>query len=70
MDEQQDKNNKERQGKRFEGWAGALKDMRDEFTSVELQHKISEWRMESVLKGVSSPNGKQEQTGEEGSNEP
>ena len=24
-------------------WRGALKDMRDEYTSVELQHKISEW---------------------------
>lgn len=26
-------------------WAGALKDLRDEYTSVELQHKISEWRI-------------------------
>jgi hypothetical protein len=25
-------------------WAGALKDMRDHYTSVELQHKLSEWR--------------------------
>jgi hypothetical protein len=25
-------------------WAGALKDWRDEFTAVELQHKIAEWR--------------------------
>jgi hypothetical protein len=24
-------------------WAGALKDMRDEYTSVELQHKIADW---------------------------
>jgi len=24
-------------------WAGALKDMRDQFTSVELQHKIANW---------------------------
>ncbi len=24
-------------------WAGALKDMRDEYTSVELQHKIRDW---------------------------
>jgi hypothetical protein len=23
------------------GWAGALKDLRDEFTSVELQHEIA-----------------------------
>ena len=26
-------------------WAGALKDLRDETTSVELQHKIAEWRI-------------------------
>ncbi len=25
-------------------WAGALKDMRDQYTSVELQHKLSDWR--------------------------
>lgn len=27
-------------------WAGALKDLRDQYTSVELQHKISDWRVE------------------------
>jgi hypothetical protein len=26
-------------------WAGALKDLRQKYTSVELQHKISEWRI-------------------------
>lgn len=26
-------------------WAGALKDLRQNYTSVELQHKISEWRI-------------------------
>jgi len=26
-------------------WAGALKDLRDQYTSVELQHKILEWRI-------------------------
>jgi len=26
-------------------WAGALKDLREQYTSVELQHKISEWRI-------------------------
>jgi hypothetical protein len=26
-------------------WAGALKDLRDHYTSVELQHQISEWRI-------------------------
>ena len=25
-------------------WAGALKDLRDQYTSVELQHKIADWR--------------------------
>ena len=26
-------------------WEGALQDLRDQYTSVELQHKISEWRI-------------------------
>ena len=26
-------------------WAGTLKDLRDQYTSVELQHKVSEWRI-------------------------
>ncbi len=26
-------------------WAGVCKDLRDQYTSVELQHKISEWRI-------------------------
>lgn len=26
-------------------WAGALKDLRDRYSSVELQHKIAEWRI-------------------------
>ncbi|HHH41789.1 MAG TPA: DUF2281 domain-containing protein [Chloroflexi bacterium] len=25
-------------------WAGTLKDLREQYTSVELQHKIAEWR--------------------------
>jgi hypothetical protein len=25
-------------------WRGALEDMREQYTSVELQHKIQEWR--------------------------
>lgn len=24
-------------------WRGALRDLRDQYTSVELQHKIAEW---------------------------
>ena len=27
------------------GWAGALRDLRSKYSSVELQHKISEWRI-------------------------
>jgi len=26
-------------------WAGSLKELRDQYTSVELQHKISQWRI-------------------------
>jgi hypothetical protein len=32
-------------GKLRQDWAGALKDLRGKYTSVELQHKISEWRI-------------------------
>ncbi|MCP9470938.1 MAG: DUF2281 domain-containing protein [Nitrospira sp.] len=40
----------EKSKKRPEGvphfrWAGALKDLRDRYTSVELQHKASDWRV-------------------------
>jgi hypothetical protein len=37
------KKHKEKKGQFTFSWAGALKDMRDEYTSVELQHKILEW---------------------------
>jgi hypothetical protein len=39
---------KKAHGKPRFDWAGALKDMREEYTSVELQHKISEWRTENL----------------------
>jgi hypothetical protein len=26
-------------------WGGTLKELRDQYTSVELQHKVSEWRI-------------------------
>lgn len=26
-------------------WAGALRDLRDRYSSVELQHKITKWRI-------------------------
>lgn len=36
---------KKPRGKPNFGWAGALRDLRDQYTSMELQHKISEWRI-------------------------
>jgi hypothetical protein len=30
-------------------WAGSLKESRDKYPSVELQHKISKWRLEDEL---------------------
>jgi hypothetical protein len=42
----------EKQGRRPKGpfkldWRGALRDLRDQYTSVELQHKITEWWTEA-----------------------
>ncbi|MCH8868526.1 MAG: DUF2281 domain-containing protein [Chloroflexi bacterium] len=34
----------EQQGPLQQEWAGALKDFRDKYTSLELQRKASEWR--------------------------
>ena len=34
----------EQQGTLQQEWAGALKDFRDKYTSLELQRKASEWR--------------------------
>ncbi|MBI4494347.1 MAG: DUF2281 domain-containing protein [Chloroflexi bacterium] len=45
-----EKRAKKPRGKPRFDWAGALKDLRDQYTSVELQHRIVEWRAE-VLKG-------------------
>jgi hypothetical protein len=41
-------NLKERKGSKVKrqlklDWAGACKELRDQYTSVELQHKISDW---------------------------
>jgi hypothetical protein len=33
------------QGKPTFAWAGALRDLRDRYTSVELQHELTEWRI-------------------------
>jgi hypothetical protein len=36
---------KQRRHKPTFDWAGALQDLKGEYSSVELQHKISEWRI-------------------------
>jgi hypothetical protein len=36
---------KQRKKPKFD-WAGAMKDLRNQYTSVELQHKISELRID------------------------
>jgi hypothetical protein len=41
-----EKRNKRSRHRPTFSWAGALKDLRDQYTSVELQHKISDWRVE------------------------
>lgn len=40
-----EKRRKKVRGKPSFDWGGALKNLRDQYTSVELQHKISEWRI-------------------------
>ena len=41
---------KKKAGKKLKlDWAGSLKEYRDTSTSVELQHKISKWRLEDEL---------------------
>jgi hypothetical protein len=40
-----EKQAKKPRGKPRFDWAGALKDMKDQYTSVELQHEISKWRI-------------------------
>lgn len=39
---------KKRAGKLKMSWAGALKELRDKYTSVELQHEISNWMRKDV----------------------
>lgn len=38
-------------------WAGGLKELRDQYTSVELQHKIKETWEENVSDGLQHPSG-------------
>jgi len=40
-----EKNTRKGRGKAEFKWAGAAGDLRDRYTSVQLQHKISEWRI-------------------------
>ena len=39
-----EKRGSKRKGRMKLGWRGALQDMKDKYTSVELQHKILGWR--------------------------
>ncbi len=40
-----EKRSKKTRGKPKFDWAGGLADLRDQYTSVELQHTISKWRI-------------------------
>ena len=40
-----EKRSARKKGKPSFKWAGALKDLRHQYTSVDLQHKIAEWRI-------------------------
>jgi len=40
-----EKRAKRTRGKPKFDWAGALEDLRNQYTSVELQHNISKWRI-------------------------
>jgi hypothetical protein len=40
-----EKRAKKTRGKPKFDWAGALEDLRNQYTSVELQHNISKWRI-------------------------
>lgn len=40
-----EKRTKRNRGKPNFDWAGALEDLRGQYTSVELQHSISKWRI-------------------------
>ena len=40
-----EKRRKKPKGKPNFDWAGALKDLRDQYTSVQLQHQMAEWRI-------------------------
>ena len=42
--ERRSKHRQKRGTPRFD-WAGVLKELREQYTSVELQHKIAEWRI-------------------------
>ena len=42
---EKEKKRKEKKRKLKFDWVGGLKELRDKYTSVELQHKINEWRI-------------------------
>jgi hypothetical protein len=41
-----EKQTRKPRGKLKFDWEGALEDLRDQYSSVELQHQVSEWRAE------------------------
>ena len=44
--ERKKRKEKKRKKKKLEfSWVGGLKELKDKYTSVELQHKINEWRI-------------------------
>ena len=49
------KHRHKRRGKPTFDWAGALKDLRSQYTSVELQHAIMRWRMGPPLNHEDAP---------------
>ncbi len=46
-----DRRMRQPRGKMKFGWEGALADLRDQYTSVELQHKVLEWWSDDVSRG-------------------
>jgi hypothetical protein len=48
-----EKKKKRSDRKLSQSWAGGLSDLKDKYTSLELQKKGIEWMMESALKGTS-----------------
>lgn len=48
LEQKQKERKKKKTDMTFE-WEGGLKDLKEKYTSVELQHKINEWRVEDAF---------------------